>query len=223
MICWQRDRTMKTYYSLEHAHPEELPGALRDDDVRYPPGLVQLFLDDYTNPGERVLDPFAGYGTTLITAQAAGRLPYGVELDEAKVNYTRARLDQPENLIHGDARRLATYALPQFNFSMTSPPFATLDDASDPLSDYTAKGAGYRAYLRDMGHIYAQLRNLMTPAGVVVIEVSNLKQHGRVTTLAWDLGAEIASVLHFEGEVVICWDEYGYGYDHSYCLVYSAI
>jgi hypothetical protein len=214
---------MKTYYSLEHTHTEELPGSLRDDDVRYPPGLVQLFLDEYTVPGERVLDPFAGYGTTLITAQAAGRLPYGVELDEAKVTYTLARLDQPGNLVHGDARRLSAYNLPQFDFSMTSPPFMTLDEATDPLSDYTGKSQGYRAYLREMGTIYAQLRNLMKPAGVVVIEVSNLKQHGRVTTLAWDLGAEIARVLHFEGEVVICWDKYGYGYDHSYCLVYSAI
>jgi hypothetical protein len=106
---------------------------------------------------------------------------------------------------------------------MTSPPFMTLDEASDPLSDYTLKGSGYRTYLREMGAIYAQLRGLMKPAGVVVIEVSNLKQHGRVTTLAWDMGVEIAKVLHFEGEVVICWDHYGYGYDHSYCLVYSAI
>jgi len=30
-------------------------------------------------------------------------------------------------------------------------------------------------------------------------------------------------VLHFEGEVVVCWDRYGYGYEHSYCLVYSAL
>ena len=59
---------------------------------------------------------------------------------------------------------------------MTSPPFMTLDEASDPLSDYTTKGAGYRAYLRDMGAIYAQVRGIMKPAGVVVIEVSNLKQ-----------------------------------------------
>ena len=214
---------MKTYYSLVHSHPEQLPRPLSDDDVRYPPALVQLFLDEYTNPGDRVLDPFAGYGTTLIAAQAAGRLPYGVELDEAKVSYTRRRLDRPENLIHGDARSLASYNLPRVDFSMTSPPFATLDDATDPLNDYSTKGAGYRAYLRDMGIIYARLRTLMKPAGVVVIEVSNLKQYGRVTTLAWDLGAEISGVLHFEGEVVICWDKYGYGYDHSYCLVYSSM
>ncbi len=191
--------------------------------MRYPLELVQAFLDEYTRPGDSVLDPFAGFGTTLLAAQAAGRVPYGVELDEAKVSYTRPRLDKPQSLVQGDARSQASYGLPRIDFSMTSPPFATLDDATDPLSDYTTKGSGYRAYLRDLSQIYAQLRSLMKPAGVVVIEVSNLKQHGRVTPLAWDLGAEIAKVLHFEGEVVICGDEYDYGYDHSYCLVYSAI
>ena len=24
-----------------------------------------------------------------------------------------------------------------------------------------------------------------------------------------------------ESELVVCWDEYGYGYDHSYCLIFS--
>jgi hypothetical protein len=214
---------MNTYLQLKHSHPDQLPEPFRQDDVRYPPALVQAFLDEYTRPGERVFDPFAGFGTTLIAAQAAGRQAYGLELDQAKIGYAHARLEKPDHLIHGDARQLASYNLPVFDFSMTSPPFMTLDEATDPLSNYTHKGAGYRTYLRDMGAIYAQLRALMKPAGVVVVEVSNLKQHGRVTTLAWDLGTEIAKVLHFEGEVVICWDEYGYGYDHSYCLVYSVM
>ncbi len=43
-----------------------------------------------------------------------------------------------------------------------------------------------------------------------------------VTTLAWDVARELAAVLRFEGEVVIGWDKYGYGYDHSYCLVFAA-
>ena len=27
--------------------------------------------------------------------------------------------------------------------------------------------------------------------------------------------------FHFDGETVIGWEEYGYGYNHSYCLVFS--
>ena len=30
----------------------------------------------------------------------------------------------------------------------------------------------------------------------------------------------VAGVLEFEGEVVVGWDHYNYGYDHSYCLVF---
>jgi hypothetical protein len=29
--------------------------------------------------------------------------------------------------------------------------------------------------------------------------------------------------MQFEGEVVVAWDRNTYGYDHSYCLVFSVI
>jgi DNA modification methylase len=214
---------MKSFLYLENSQPEALPEPLDRDDVRYAPALVRCFLEEYTRPGDRVLDPFAGLGTTLFVAEAMGRIPYGVELSEEKVAYVRSRLGQPEYMIHGDSRRLASIGLPAFDFCMTSPPFMTIEDDTDPLSDYTASGAGYRAYLQDMRGIFAQLRALVKPGGRVVVEVSNLKQSGRVTTLAWDLAGEISQVMHFDGEVVVCWDHYDYGYDHSYCLVYSVM
>lgn len=214
---------MKTWLHLEHTHPEPLPAEFQHDDVRYPESLVRHFLAEYTQPGDRVLDPFAGFGTTLLAAQALGRQGYGLELDEAKLRYARSRLRLPERLIHGDARRLLDYDLPSFAFSMTSPPFMTRDEIDDPLSDYNAKGRGYRAYLDDLRSVYAQLRQRMQPAGVVVLEVANLKIGGVLTPLAWDAAEQVARVLHFEGEVVVCWDRYGYGYDHSYCLVFTVL
>jgi len=54
-----------------------------------------------------------------------------------------------------------------------------------------------------------------------VIEVANLKDARGVTTLAWDIGTAVSTVLHFEGEIIVSWDTYGYSYDHSYCLVFS--
>jgi hypothetical protein len=214
---------VKTYLSLINTQQEPLPPELRGDDVRYPANLVEHFLLEYTCVGDKVLDPFAGFGTTLTTAEAMGRVAYGVELNEAKVLYARAHLQRPERLIHGDSRRLASYDLPQFDFSMTSPPFTSKDDALDPLTDYTVEGRSYATYLRDLRLIYGQLRLLMKPAGIVVIEAANIKRNGRVTSLAWDIADEISHVFHFEGEVVACWDQYDYAYDHSYCLVFSAL
>jgi hypothetical protein len=214
---------VKTYLQLSHAQDEELPPEFQPDDVRYPESLVRHFLQEYTRPGDRVFDPFAGFGTTLVAAQALGRVGYGLELDSAKLGYARSRLQEPGRLLQGDARRLLEYNLPAFAFSMTSPPFMTLDEIDDPLSDYRQPGRGYRQYLDDLRAIYTTLRQRMQPAGVVVLEVANLKIGGRLTTLAWDVAEQISRVLHFDGEVVVCWDRYGYGYDHSYCLVYSVL
>jgi len=50
-----------------------------------------------------------------------------------------------------------------------------------------------------------------------------------VTPLAWDIAKEVSKIFHFEGEIVVGWKtkgvskgkgNYGYGYDHSYCLVF---
>ena len=93
----------------------------------------------------------------------------------------------------------------------------------DPFTGYKATGKGYNAYLRDIRSIYQQLRKHMKPMGKVILEVSNLKWENQVTTLAWDIGQEISQVLHFDGEVIVCWDKYGYGYDHSYCLMFTVL
>jgi hypothetical protein len=82
-------------------------------------------------------------------------------------------------------------------------------------------GQGYEAYLLGLAEVFRQVRDLLKTEGRLVIEVANVKSGGVVTTLAWDIGRLVAESMKFEGEVVVCWDRYGYGYDHSYCLVYS--
>ncbi len=55
-----------------------------------------------------------------------------------------------------------------------------------------------------------------------MVEVANLKKMGAVTPLAWDIARAISQVLRFEGGIVVAWEPtYGYGYDHSYCLIFS--
>ena len=90
-------------------------------------------------------------------------------------------------------------------------------------TEYSTADAGYGQYLETMASIYKQLGETLKPKGRCVIEVSNLKhEDGTLTTLAWDIAGAVSQVLLFEGEIVIAWhDTYGYGYDHSYCLVFA--
>ena len=211
---------MRTFLRLKNQLPRKLPAEFRDQDLRYADDLVATFVQRYTRPGDVVLDPFAGYGTTLIVAEAMGREPYGVEYDARRTSYIRSQLRRPDRIVHGDSRRLLEYPIPPCDLAMTSPPFMAREDPENPLANNGAPGASYDAYLRDIQRIYAQVRQRMKPEARAVLEVSNLKEPAGVTTLAWDIARAVGAVLRFEGEVVIGWDRPSYGYDHSYCLVF---
>lgn len=213
---------MKTYLRLTNVQAFELPAQFRGDDVRFSESLPEYFIQQFTQPGDTVFDPFAGFGTTLRIAEKLQRVPYGIEYDSARARFIQSLLHQPEHLIHGDSRRLREYPIPPFDFSLTSPPYMSKNDPEDPFTAYTRLGAGYAGYLEDLRKIYAQMRLLMKPGARVAVEAANLKGSAGVTTLAWDIAQAVGQVLVFEGEVVIEWEAgYGYGYDHSYVLIFS--
>jgi DNA modification methylase len=212
---------MKTYLHLSNIKHTELPAQFRAEDVRFPEQFVEYFLRHFTQEGDVVFDPFAGFGTTLLVAEAMGRVPFGIEFNPLRAAYIQAHIQQPTHLIRGDSRHLSRYSLPAVDFSLTSPPYMHRDDPEDPFTAYTQPGRGYDHYLETIQQIYAQLQQLLKPAAWVGIEVANLKGAGGVTTLAWDIAAAVGQVLPFAGEIVIEWEQsYGYGYDHSYCLMF---
>lgn len=212
---------MQTWLQLPRGNKIILPPRFRHENVRAADSLVEYCINKYSEEGEVVFDPFAGYGTTLVIAQELGRAGYGIEFSEQKARYVQELLEHPEHLIHGDSRNLSDYDLPLIDLCLTSPPYTNEIDDENPFVDYRKKGFDYPSYLREMGHIFSQVSPKLNPSAHVVIEVSNLKKKGHVTTLAWDIAREVSKILRFEGEEIICWEEYGYGYNHSYCLVFS--
>jgi hypothetical protein len=60
-----------------------------------PEGLIERMVLASSREGERVLDPFAGSGTTLRVCQQTGRSCLGIELNQAYVAMINERLAQP--------------------------------------------------------------------------------------------------------------------------------
>lgn len=212
---------MKTFIQLQNAHEIDLPEKFRQEDVRFPSTLAEYFIKSYTKDNDIVFDPFAGFGTTLQVAENINRQAYGIEYDEERVEYIKTFLNNTEHIIHGNAMKLLSYNLPRFDFSITSPPYMNKFDKENPLTSYKTNDGSYEKYLEDIQTIYKQMSNLMKNNATIILEVSNLKKDGVVTTLAWDIERAISDILHFKGEIIVGWDKYGYGYDHSYCLIFD--
>jgi site-specific DNA-methyltransferase (adenine-specific) len=70
-------------------------GVAREDRVhptQKPVPLMVELLKDFTDPGELVLDPFCGSGTTGVAALRLGRRFIGIELDEGYARAAHERL-----------------------------------------------------------------------------------------------------------------------------------
>ena len=60
----------------------------------YPEELVALMIHTYTSPGDTVLDPFVGSGTTLKVASGMGRTGIGIELNKEFEELIRIRVQE---------------------------------------------------------------------------------------------------------------------------------
>jgi len=61
----------------------------------FPPALPRYFIEQYTQPGDLVVDPFSGRGTTALEANLLGRASIGVDLNPLAALLTSAKVDPP--------------------------------------------------------------------------------------------------------------------------------
>ena len=185
-------------------------------DDRSPGELTDLIVEAYSAPGDWVLDPFAGLGTTLLSAQRLGRRAVGIEANAARADWVEPRLTAPSRLIRGRAEQLGDHDLPAFTLACTSPPYPMVRLEDDPW------GPGYFA---DMQAIFAGVGKVMAPGGHVVVEVSNILTADGYRPLVGQMAEALSRVLRLEREIARVntsgWPA-GPGVGHSALLVFRA-
>ncbi|MHB8532131.1 MAG: TRM11 family SAM-dependent methyltransferase [Solirubrobacteraceae bacterium] len=99
---WQR---YKRYLPESNRHPGKML-----------PALARRAIESYSEPGDLVVDPMCGIGTTLVEASDLGRRVVGVELEARWARLASANLDHVHGgrrtrslalVAEGDARELA--------------------------------------------------------------------------------------------------------------------
>jgi DNA modification methylase len=189
------------------------------------PELARRIVTEYSTPGQVVLDPLAGIGTTVVEAALLDRRAVGVELEDRWVALAEANLDHmlPVGRRHlaeirvGDARRLPEVLgdlTGRLDLIVTSPPYAC--DAG--MIDKPAWLAGGRlcpaetlnysndranlghargaVYETAMAEIYAACHAVLRPGGRLVLVTKNTRRKGRTLDLA-GLTVALASAAGF--------------------------
>jgi modification methylase len=101
------------------------------------PAIARHAITHYTRPGNTVLDPMCGIGTTLVEAAHAGRHAIGIELEREWAELARANLALAHRqgatgagtVYRGDARDADAIVNPELhgsiNLLLTSPPYGS--------------------------------------------------------------------------------------------------
>jgi modification methylase len=189
-------------------------GRYLPESVRHParmlPAIARTAITEYTAPGDLVLDPMCGIGTTLVEAVHAGRHAVGVEYEQEWADLARANVDHAREsgapgdgeIITGDALRLGELVAPMIRarvaLVLTSPPYgasvhgqakaqagAGVIKAHDRYSTDPANLAHQSVgrLLDAVTRILASCRDLLRPGGVAVLTVRPFRRAGELVDL----------------------------------------
>ncbi|MGE5620447.1 MAG: TRM11 family SAM-dependent methyltransferase [Sphingomonadaceae bacterium] len=191
-----------TAFPSEHGH------ALRKaHGANKPPQLMKLLIEFFTKAGERVLDPFAGVGGTLIGAALCcpPRECTGIEINGRWIEVYRRVVEQSQGalegypVIQGDSlAELARLENESFDFIATDPPYnlhleRTMCDGrydevfANRRTDYDMRSDdprdlanldSYESYLDAMERVFVQCRRVLKAGRYMAVIVRNAYQKG---------------------------------------------
>lgn len=206
---------LSVWATAQSTGPVQRRGRYVRESVQHParmlPAIAAHAVTAYTKPGDLVLDPMCGIGTTLVEAIHAGRDAIGVEYesrwsDIADANIKHAHTQGATGragVIRGDATRILSLVpaalAGQVALVVTSPPYGpTVHGLVRPGADGVAKfdnayndgtDRGNLAY-RDLtgladgfAQILAGCHTLLKPGGVVVVTARPWRKHGELVDL----------------------------------------
>ncbi|MFE0530415.1 TRM11 family SAM-dependent methyltransferase [Micromonospora parva] len=206
---------LSVWATAQSTGPVQRRGRYVPESVKHParmlPAIAAHAIAAYTEPGDLVLDPMCGIGTTLVEAVHAGRDAFGIEYEPQWSNIADANIrhahDQGASgrasVIRGDATRLMSLVpkalTGQVALVVTSPPYGPTVHGlvrpgehgvvkyDDRYNDGEDKGNLAYRDLTGLTDGFAQIlrgcATLLRPGGTVVVTARPWRKRGELVDL----------------------------------------
>lgn len=126
------------------------------------PRVVRNLIELYSKPGDLVLDPLVGGGTTPVECMLTGRNSISSDINPGAISITRNRLDLPKSIKEqlpktkhrtfvGDVRNLDKICNDSVDLIATHPPYAN-------IIKYTPSVEGDLSQINDYGLFFSEFR-----------------------------------------------------------------
>jgi len=155
----------------------------------------------FTKPGELVIDPFVGFGTTLIEAVRLGRCAIGVDLQSSCVDAARVRVAQEAGTsdtrviaLVGDSTCSETVAVvqdvmrqwgfPHAHLLILHPPYHDIIRFSDYPSDLS-NAPSVDAFLESFGQVVENFAPLLAEGRFLVLVIGDKYTRGEWVPLGF--------------------------------------
>ncbi len=192
----------------------------------FPVALVKRLLEIYTRPGDVILDPFMGAGSTLVAAQELQRKGIGFEISSEFISLAKHRLktessaqeESPDSIIYcEDARQLDQFvARDSVDLVVTSPPYWDIHrqrrtaDGKPPRPYGSSEQdlgniADYSLFLQALSRIFNQLFVVLKPGHKCILIVMDIRKKGQFYPFHIDCIQRMTKV-GFTLEDIIIWD-----------------
>jgi hypothetical protein len=167
---------------------------------------MRPFIAALSKPGDLVLDPFAGFGTTLVAAALENRRAAGFEVDATRAHKARERVARlnlpPPDLRVGDCTALAS-TLDNVDLVITSVPYFACGAPIEGAQDQRYFDPDYATYLEHMRRTLKALKACLKPEAYIVLMAENLRVGTHFVPLAWDLARSMAERFVMVDERVV--------------------
>ncbi len=170
---------------------------------------MRPFIQQFSNEGDLVLDPFCGFASTLVAAELEGRRGFGIEVNQSRVDIATRRLEKlnlnRSTVVQGDAQNTNGLTEPVDLIISNIPYFACNWQQGEQGQLYDVQA--YDSYLQKVRACFKSFKDCLKGSGYIIVMVENIRVGDHFIALSQDVASILRECFSFIDERVLIYDK----------------